>query len=219
MTARGWLLWGTGGGVAGLVAFAFWAIPLDLSNERVQQAAIAGIVIAAGWFMGFLLREVGQHMGRIERLRDVHRALYAEIQHNLDNLGSPGDLIVYRDEMLARMAEGDGFVPFIPRERNDMVFRAILPEIQLLPQVSIDPIVGYYSQLAALETLIEDMRGESFKTMAPSRRAAIYTDYIALKTQAVAYGRHALTMIDAFARGGRHAARQMDATVVRGMGR
>lgn len=210
MRSRLALLGWTGAGAVALVILALWALPLDWSDPRVQQASVAGLVLATGWFMGFLLREASQLLDRRERLRDAHRALYAEIQHNLDNLGRAEDLEAYRDGMLARMEEGDGFVPFIPRERKDTVFRAIVQNIQVLPQASIDPIVGYYSQLAALETLIDDMRGETFKTMSPRRRAEIYSDYIALKLQALVYGRHALRMIDAFARGGARAARRIE---------
>ncbi|MEM1131143.1 MAG: hypothetical protein AAGH83_11580 [Pseudomonadota bacterium] len=171
-------------------------------DARIWQAVVAGAFLAMGWLVnGWQNRREAAKL-RAERLRDAHRALYAEIQHNLDNLGSAEQLTEYRESMLARMEENDSFVPFIPRERHNTVFKAIVDEIYVLPRCSIDPVVGYYSQLAALEMLIDDMRGETFKTMSPRRRSEIYSDYIAIKLQALSYGRHALSMIDAFARGG-----------------
>ena len=85
-----------------------------------------------------------------------------------------------------------------------------MSEIHILPRTSIDPIVAYFSQLAALDALIEDMRGETFKTLSPVRRAEVYSDYIDLKRQAKDYGDYALEMIEAYAKGGRIAAEQRD---------
>ena len=109
--------------------------------------------------------------------------------------------------MLARIVEGDGFAPFIPRERNDTVFAALLPNIHILPRSTIDPVVQYYSQLAAQDALADDMRGESFRTMSPQRRAALYRDYIGLKLRALDYGNEALATIDAYAGSGPRKAR------------
>ncbi|SFP17078.1 hypothetical protein [Tranquillimonas alkanivorans] len=206
---RAALLWTTGAGAVALAALVLWAVPFDWSEVRVQQATIAAVVVAAGWFMGFLLREIGQQLSRSERLRDAHRALYAEIQHNLGNLGTAEELQGFGQEMLGRIRDADGFVPFIPRERNDTVFRALVSEIHILPRTSIDPVVQYYSQLAALDALVDDMRGDSFKTMSPLRRADIYTDYIGIKLRLIEYGNEALATIDAYAKGGRRKARRV----------
>lgn len=200
------LLWLSGGAVIAALIAAFQAVPLDWANERVQQAALAGLVVAAGWFASFLLREVSQQAGRAERLRDVHRALYAEIAHNLANLSSEGALEAERDAMLERIEGGDGFVPLIPRERHDTIFRSIVADIHVLPRTSVDAVVPYYSQLAALDAMIEDMRGEAFRALSQNRRAQMYRDYIAMKVTALAYGSHALEMIDAYAKGGRRRA-------------
>ncbi|MBL9058452.1 MAG: hypothetical protein JNK88_00310 [Mangrovicoccus sp.] len=199
---RGTLLWAASGGVLGLVALGLWLVPFDLGSVQVQQAAIAALVVATGWFAGFMLREISQQLDRQERLRDAHRALFAEIKHNVENLGSAEDLKSFGGSMLARIVEGDGFAPFIPRERNDTVFAALLPNIHILPRATIDPVVQYYSQLAAQDALADDMRGESFRTMSPQRRAALYRDYIGLKLRALDYGNEALETIDAYARAG-----------------
>lgn len=203
---RGWLLGLAGIAAAVLAAAVLWLVPFNWQDDRVQQASIAGLVISVGWFMGFFLREISQLMGRWERVRDVHRALYAEIGHNLYNLGEGDALETQRVDMLDRIQSGQGFVPLIPRERNDTVFRSIAEEIHILPRTSVDPVVAYYSQLAAIDAMVEDMRGETFKTISEERRAAMYGDYIDLKQQAKGYGDFALEMIDAYAEGGRRKA-------------
>ncbi len=207
--SRGWLIGLAGGGGLALLVAAILILPVDWRNERVQQAAIAALVVAVGWFAGFVLRELSQQLARAERLRDVHRALYAEISHNLGNLGSIGALQDFGMQMFARIRDADGFVPFIPRERNDSVFRTVVADIHVLPRVTIDPIVQYYSQLAALDALVEDMRGDTFAAMSPRRRSDLYADYINIKINLVEYGDEATRVIDAFANGSRRKARKL----------
>jgi len=175
-------------------------------DPRIWQAVLAGAFVAAGWLVnGWQNRREAATLRR-ERLRDVHRALFAEIGATLSNLESDAALDAWRDGMLLRMDAEPGFFPFVPRERGDRVFQAIVAEIHILPRGTIDPIVAFYTQLAAIEMLVEDMRGETIKTLAPDRRRLIYADYIEMKKQALAYGAHALRVIDAFAQGGKNAA-------------
>ncbi|NSX56522.1 hypothetical protein [Parasulfitobacter algicola] len=182
-------------------------------DPRVQQAFVAGAVVAVGWMVNGRQNRRARLRQREERLRDVHRALYAEIASYLENLQSEEALLAYRDQMLAHMRENPGFIPLIPTEQNDTIFRTILPEIHILPRTSIDPVVAYYNQLFAIESLVTDMRGDGFKELDHERRAAMYSDYIALKTQALADGNYALKMITAFAEGGRAKARDQEVRV------
>ncbi|MBN2906324.1 MAG: hypothetical protein JXJ18_06430 [Rhodobacteraceae bacterium] len=180
-------------------------------DARIWQAILAGAFVAFGWLVnGWQNRREAAAL-RAERLRDAHRALFAEIASNLANLRSVEALTGYRDDLIARMRADPGYVPLIPRERNDTIFRALIAEIHILPRVTIDPIVSYYNQLFALEALIEDMRGERFKTLEQERRIAMYSDYIDLKTQALNDGQYALRMIAAYAKGGPAAALQEEA--------
>lgn len=203
------LLWVTAGVLLIVVLAAVVAVPFDFGEIQVQQAVIAALVVASGWFAGFFLREVGADLDRSERLRDMHRALYSEIQHNLENLGEAASLQAFGAQMLTRINTDPDFVPFIPRERNDTVFRAVVEELHILPRTSIDPVVRYYSQLAAMDALVEDMRGETFKKMSPERRAVIYEDYIGIKIRLIDYGSEATQMINAYAKGGRQAAEKL----------
>jgi len=184
-------------------------------DVRIWQAILAGAFVAAGWIVnGWQNRREAAAL-RAERLRDVHRALYAEIASYLANLDSVAALGAYRDRMVARMQADADFVPMIPRERNDTIFRALIEEIHILPRVTIDPLVSYYNQLFAIEALIDDMRGERFRTLEQERRIAMYSDYIDLKIQALNDGQYALAMIAAFARGGRSEALRQESRIAR----
>jgi hypothetical protein len=175
-------------------------------DTRIWQAVVAGGFLAAGWLVNGWQNRRERQQDRTERLRDSHRALYAEIGTNLDALGGPEALDAHAAALIARM-EGDAdFVPFIPSERPTPVFDALVEQLHILPRVTIDPIVAYYSQMQAVTALADDMRVDAFRALAPERRVAIYRDYIMMKKQAFFYGDYALHMIAAYAEGGKPAA-------------
>jgi len=187
----------------------------DILESRLVQAVVAGGFLALGWLVnGWGNRREASRL-RAEKLRDYHRAIYAEIASYLDNLDSPEALAAYRDDIVQAMQDDADYVPLIPREKNDTIFRALVEQINILPRVTIDPIVVYYNQLFAIETLIEDMRGERFRTLGQKRRTVMYRDYMDLKIQAFHDGHYALRMIAAFADGGREAAVEEERKIAR----
>ena len=189
-----------------------WQAILD---SRLLQAFVAGLFLGLGWVVNGWQNRRADIRRRQERLRDAHRAIYSEIAAYLENLGSEAALQDYRASMIQRMETDPVYVPLIPRERNDTIFRALVEEIYILPRVTIDPIVSYYSQLFAIETMIEDMRGKRFPDLEPARRIQMYSDYIDLKIQAYHDGHYALRMISAFAEGGREGAKAEEKRIAR----
>ncbi len=195
-------------------------------DPRIWQAIIAGVFVAAGWLVnGWQNRRAtaseAQHVRddaaaqRAERLRDVHRALYAEIGANLSNLESVEALNVQRVSTLELMQSDPDYVPFLGRENRNLVFQAIVSEINILPRTSIDAVVAYYAQLASIDAMTEDLRGQTFANLSVDRRSAIYSDYMEMKIQALSYGNHALLMINEYAKGGHDAAQKLDAKLKR----
>lgn len=176
-------------------------------DARIWQAVIAGAFLAVGWLVnGWQNRRVAAAL-RAEKLRDYHRALYAEIGANLANLWDPARLEGYRDRMVEKMEDDADFVPFIPIERHDAVFDALIADVHILPRQTIDPIVLYYAQLKSVAALSVDMRAEGFSLLSADRRIAMYRDYIAMKVQLLAFGRYANALINAYSKGGAEAAR------------
>ncbi|MFV2051950.1 hypothetical protein [Aliiroseovarius sp. YM-037] len=182
-----------------------WFASLD---PRVHQAFVAGAFVAVGWIVNGIGNRHRAAKLRRERLRDVHRALFAEIGAHLANLGDEETLEAHKLAFVERMESDPRFVPFIPHESNDRVYQAIIEDIHILPRTSIDPVVAYYSQLGAISAIVNDMRGEAFKGLSPARRTAVYSDYIEMKKQAFAFGNHALFMIDVFAKKGKKTAQE-----------
>lgn len=186
-----------------LTAVYNWFASVD---ARIWQAVIAGSFVSLGWIYNGRQNRRNATALRTEKLRDFHRALYAEIGTNLANLWDEKRLDSYAAGLIERMSEDDTFVPFIPREHNDHTFDALIGDIHILPRHTIDPIVAYYSLVKAIAALADDMRGEGYKAMSQDRRIAMYSDYIEMKKQALQFGRFANAMITAYSEGGRDAA-------------
>ncbi len=194
-----------------LTAIYTWFATLD---PRIWQAVIAGAFVAGGWIVnGAQNRKRNQRMRR-ERLRDVHRALFAEIGANLQTLGSEEDLRASSAAVVERMRNGTGdgrpYLPFVVRDRKDQVYSSILGEIHILPRTSIDAVVAYYAQLKVIADVTDDLRGEAFAALPVERQIKLYEDLTGMKILAVAFGNHALRMIDTYAKEGRDAAQALD---------
>lgn len=128
-------------------------------------------------------------------MRDVQTALRAEIRHYADALAL-FDLEESWALVVGQMEEDASYMPTIPSEVNDTVFRAIVGEVHVLPGPVIEPVVRYYNQVFAIEAMIADMRGGMMAGMTRTGQIAAYTDYIALKIEALKQGRQAISAIN-----------------------
>ncbi|WP_116086733.1 hypothetical protein [Tropicimonas sp. IMCC34011] len=187
-------------------------------DPRIWQAVIAGAFLAIGWLVnGWQNRKADERRylegiardreQRAERIRDIHRALFAEISAHVHNLGSEALLDGYEAQMAERFAAEPSHVPLIPTEQDDMIFRAVTGEIHILTRTSIDAVVLFYRQLRAIATLARDMRSTAFANAETSSKLVMYGDYIEMKKQALRYGLIALRLIEVYAEDGPEAAR------------
>jgi hypothetical protein len=172
----------------------------------IWQAVIAGAFVAFGWLVNGIGNRRRDRQLRDERVRDVQRALFAEIRANVEALRRD-DILAYGRRIARQIETEPGYFPIVPTERNDTVFQAIVGEIHILPRESIDPVVLYYRQIAMIAALTSDLRTLDPAVIGPLRAAAIYADYIALKDVARDMGEEAMLMMGAYL-GGRSAAQQ-----------
>jgi hypothetical protein len=171
--------------------------PLDnYLSPQAQQAVIAGVFLAAGWWVVALQNRRRDANLRAERVRDVQRAIFAEIRAYLavlrrDNVGEYGAAI--KERILTEAS----FFPVIPTEHNDALFKAIIGDIHVLPRDTVDPVVLYYSQLNAISAMISDLRELDVAKIDAERAAGMYHDYISMKIEALELGEQALEAIGA----------------------
>lgn len=171
--------------------------PLDpYLSPQAQQAVIAGLFLAVGWWVVHWQNRRRDAASRAERVRDVQRALFAEIRAYVSAVRRQ-DFETYGAEIAHRIETEPGFFPTIPTEANDAIFRAIIGEIHVLPRDTIDPLVLYYSQLSAIHAAISDLRVLDPARVEPERAAAMYRNYLAGKRDAVSLGEQALLAIAA----------------------
>lgn len=163
----------------------------DIIDPRVQQAIIAGLFVAVGWVFNGYQNRKRERRRRLERMQDVQTALIAEIDHYVVTL-KQFDLSASWSRIVTAMEEDAKYIPVVPSERNDTVFSALIAEIHVLPEPVIQPVVGYYNQVFAVDAIIDDLRSELFREMDQVQRIGMYTDYIALKQEALARGEAAV---------------------------
>jgi hypothetical protein len=163
----------------------------DIIDPRVQQAIIAGLFVAVGWVFNGYQNRKRERRRRLERMHDVQTALIAEIDHYVVTL-KQFDLSTSWSRIVTAMEEDAKYIPVVPSERNDTVFSALIAEIHVLPDPVIQPVVGYYNQVFAVDAIIDDLRSDLFREMDQVQRIGMYTDYIALKQEALARGEVAL---------------------------
>lgn len=172
-----------------------------LVDPRLSAALVAASVSVAVWLASAMRDWLSAGRQRKRAVFDVQRALYAEIRAYLAVL-KRDDVAVYGARTAGRIRSEPGFFPIIPREDNAMVFAALLPQIHLLPRAAIDPVVLYYSQIKAINLLIDDLRDIDPAQTEAGRAAAMYEDYIAMKVEALDLGEDALLMMGGYIEGG-----------------
>lgn len=153
-------------------------------DPRIWQAIIAGGFLAVGWIYSGRQRLSSERRLRRIRRHDMQSALLAEIQHYKEALEF-FDLDEAWNSVVLRMEAEPHYTPFIPSESNSTFFRACLDEITILPGAVIGPVTRYYNQVFAIDALIEDMRSAVYFKLDQPERIAVFTDYIAMKKEAL----------------------------------
>ncbi len=172
------------------MSFESWIGPVIIA------AAIAGMVNVLGWFVSTWRDRAGDDRRREEKQNDICTALLAEIAHYRDGL-EYFDLDALWEGVVGEMEADETYLPFVPSERNDTIFRAIVGNIHILPEVVIMPVARYYNQIFAVEAIIADLRSADMKLENQEKRISIYTDYISLKKQSLADGLSAIDALEA----------------------
>ncbi|MDO5369743.1 hypothetical protein [Paracoccus sp. (in: a-proteobacteria)] len=173
-------------------------------NDRVAAALVTALVgggvVAAGWFWTHALSRRRDRQLRNERVADIQRALLAEIRAHLAALEkhTPSDQAA-RERLVTRVTAG-GYLPILPHEGNDRIFRAIVEDVHILPEWAIDPMVRYYRLLAVGAALSQDIRATAKDQ--PGSATEMMRDYLILSDETLATGREAMIVLTASLEGG-----------------
>lgn len=178
----------------------------DYLSPHAQQALIAGLFIAAGWWVVAFQNHRRDAKLRAERVGDVQRALLAEIRAHVVALEAQR-LDEDEAQRLLDSLRDSGRVPVIPTQANDRIFAAILDEVHVLPASVIDPVVTYYRQLSVMAAFAEAIRSQARKDAA--RAVEMFGDYLGLTEAARETGHEAMRLLMASIFGGERAVQEL----------
>ncbi|WP_374422183.1 hypothetical protein [Paracoccus sp. (in: a-proteobacteria)] len=172
-----------------------------LVNDRViaalVTALVGGGVVAAGWFWTHALSRRRDKLLRSERVNDIQRALLAEIRAHVVALERQSDAGGWQ---ITGPITDEDYLPILPHDANDRIFRAIVEEVHMLPEWVIDPVVRYYRLLAVRAALAQDIRSNAKDY--PRRTAEMFGDYLLLNDETLETGLDAMEILTASLHGG-----------------
>ncbi|MGH6855559.1 MAG: hypothetical protein ACREDX_05925 [Aestuariivirga sp.] len=151
-----------------------------LLDTVLIAAIVSAAVTALGWFASHWSETRLEAKRRDEKIVDVQTALLAEIESNLtryEEIDLDGHMADMTRRIL-RKGRGSTFTPFVPRDAPEIVFEAMLPDIHILPTITIDDVVAYYKQEYKLRELVEDLRSDRYRELEQDRKAHLYEDYV-----------------------------------------
>ena len=150
-------------------------------GPAVTATIISSLIAVIGWFVAYGSARRMESIRRREKIRDFQVALLAEVRserHHLARWDFEADLASveqdYRDAELQHRA----YVPMVPRSAGPILFQSLIPEIHLLPEQVIDPVMLYFRQQLLIERFIEDLRSDAFRSLDVARQIRMYSDYI-----------------------------------------
>ena len=172
----------------------------DWLNPTVQAALVAATVAVGGWvYNGRQNRRLATQL-RTERVDDIQRAVLAEIRAHVVALENQ-QLSPDEQQDLTRRVRQGGYIPALPTEANDRIFRAIVEEVHMLPEWVIDPVVRYYRLLAVRAALAQDIRSNAKDY--PRRTTEMFRDYLILNEETLETGLDAMEILTASLHGGK----------------
>ena len=119
-------------------------MPIDILSPALISAVIAATVTLLALVVSGRRQIQAERRRRREKRVDIQTALKAEIAHYVSALSNDKmNLDDFWKEIVLRMEKDDGYIPFIPAEKNDMVFQSVLPDISILPSPVIEPVTYY----------------------------------------------------------------------------
>ena len=170
----------------------------DWLNPTVQAALVAATVAVGGWvYNGRQNRRLANQI-RAERVDDIQRAVLAEIRAHVVALERQSDAGGWQ---ITGPITDEDYLPILPHDANDRIFRAIVEEVHMLPEWVIDPVVRYYRLLAVRAALAQDIRSNAKDY--PRRTAEMFRDYLLLNDETLETGLDAMEILTASLHGGK----------------
>ena len=146
-------------------------------GPAIVAAVISGLVSLVLVQLNFRQSRRIEQIRRDEKIRDFQIALRAEIRAELLNL-EQYEIETHRNEVKSRYERDNDYSVSVARPVRQAVFEALIGDIHILPEDVIDPVVLFARQRNVIESLVEDMRAPTFRTLSKEQQLSMYEDYL-----------------------------------------
>jgi hypothetical protein len=146
-------------------------------GSAVIAVVISSLVTIAGWYATHRSERMLETARRQERIQDIQTALLADIR-STNHRFQEVDLDAHLEQVTALIEQSSGFTPFVPREPGSLLWDSIVPEVHILPNEVIEPVVLFFSQLETIRYFVEDLRSDQFAILKSERKVAMFQDYV-----------------------------------------
>lgn len=164
---------------------------------------IAAVVAVLGWLVNDLLKRRAAWRDARGKKVDYMRALMAEIKAYSNSKdwttgnSKAQDLASEVDRAREKFTGegGEDYVPFVPSEKHDTVFEALVHDIHVLPGRTIYSVVVYYNQIRSIHELATDMRTAEYARLTRDQRQALLMRYLEMQRYSYVLARKAVHVL------------------------
>ena len=152
-------------------------IGVDGLDERVTQALIAAIVVAAGWVVGFVTSEWRSVSLEQERRRDLIKAAVAEIEL-IVSYSNEVDWGKAASKTKDEFFKDSRYKIFILYGHEFSTLRRPVDNIEVLRKAQITPVIDAFQLLDRIERMETRLSDPAFAALPANRREAAVLRYI-----------------------------------------
>jgi hypothetical protein len=149
-------------------------------GSAVIAVVISSLVTIAGWYATHRSERLLEAARRRERIQDIQTALLADIRSTSHRFQvvDPDRHLEHVVALIGQTPTERGYTPFVPREPGSLLWSSVAQEVHILPTEVIDSVVLFFSQLETIRSFVEDLRSERYVELEPTRKIAMYQDYV-----------------------------------------
>ncbi|WP_349364520.1 MAG: hypothetical protein ABL307_04375 [Roseitalea porphyridii] len=165
----------------------------------IAGASISAAIVMTIWFLNRYQERKIEENRRKRKTIDVMSALIAEIRSYTSSTDFKRNDIKRAKRSAIEAFEGPygyRFIPYVPIEKHDRVFEAVMLDIQVLPYTVVHQVVGFYSQMTAITGLQQQLNTDGYRELPSSRRLRLLLRYLDMNDHALKLARSALDALE-----------------------
>lgn len=172
----------------------------DALDVRLRQAALAGLIIAAGWLATFIFQEERRQRDRNEQELDLLLALRSEVFTIVEKLDkhpiTQQAKEVERNIAMGGDDETGAYFPFSASESPATVYDAVSGQLHVINAATLEPVLRFYAAFSELGTMVADTHRPEFFRLEAARRITLHKELVQQRRATLYWGLRALKDIN-----------------------